>query len=86
MNIYPVHKSLVNFDDEMLKENFCSLILSLNNHQNLVSCFHLDVLKNHNLLVKIEKFHPAGSLRDLIYGTVNKININYLLKFIKNNF
>jgi len=73
MNIYPIHKSLVNFDDELIKENFCNLILSLNKNENIVSCYHFDILKNHNLLIKIEKFHPAGSLRDLIFGRVKKL-------------
>jgi hypothetical protein len=71
MNIYPIHKCLVNFDDELLKENFFNLITSLNKHENVISCYHLDILKNHNLLVKIEKLYPAGSLRDLIFGNVN---------------
>lgn len=70
MNIYPIHKSLVNFDDELLKENLSKLIMSLNDHENIISCLHLDIMKSLNLLVKIEKFHQGGSLRDLIFGSV----------------
>jgi len=77
MNFYPIHKSLIDFNDEYLRE--CFIILSSNlNFRHLSKFYHLDILNNHHLLIKIEKYYENGSLRDLIFNSVN-----YFFNFIK---
>lgn len=77
MTAIPINKALIDFEDVMLKEGFANLIQSFN-HKNILKNLHLDVLKNQNLMVKIQKFYDSGSLRDVLYKTV----IEFLIFFI----
>lgn len=74
MIIFPIHKAQINFDDELTKESYLNLIANLH-HKNINPCYHVDILKNQLLLVKVEKFQEAGSVKDLIYGSVIKYKI-----------
>ncbi len=69
MTAIPINKALINFDDLMLKESFTNLYLSFN-HKNLMKNLHFDILKNQNLLVKIQKFYENGSIKDLLFKSV----------------
>ena len=64
-----MNKAIINFDDLLLKESFLNLFSSFN-HRNLAVNLHFDILKSQNLLVKIQKFHEDGSLKDKIYNVV----------------
>ena len=75
MTAIPINKALINFDDALLKESFMNLFQSFN-HKNLMKNLHLDILKNHNLLIKIQKFYENGSLKDLLFKSVIKNNLN----------
>ena len=91
MTAIPINKALINFEDVMLKEGFVNLIHSFN-HRNILKNLHLDVLKNQNLMVKIQKFYENGSIKDVLYKSVIKlllfniigsINLfNYVFKLI----
>ena len=69
MTAIPINKALIDFEDVMLKEGFVNLIQSFK-QKNILKILHLDVLKNQNLLVKIQKLYDSGSLRDVLYKTV----------------
>ena len=69
MTVVPLNKSLINFDDLLIKESFINLFSSFN-HKNLAVNLHFDILKNHNLLIKIQKFNENGSLKDKINNKV----------------
>ena len=91
MTAIPINKALINFEDVMLKEGLVNLIHSFN-HRNILKNLHLDVLKNQNLMVKIQKFYENGSIKDVLYKSVIKlllfniigsINLfNYVFKLI----
>jgi len=80
MTAIPTNKSLINFDDVLQKEAFISLFQSFN-HKNILRNLHFDILKNHNLLIKIQKLYEFGSLKDIL----NKSTVN-ILKIILNFF
>ncbi len=69
MTAIPINKALIDFEDVMLKEGFVNLIQSFS-HRNILKNTHLDVLKNQNLIVKIQKFYENGSLKDVLYKSV----------------
>lgn len=72
MTAVPINKALINFEDVLLKEGFVNLIQSFR-HRNIMRNSHLDVLKNQNLMVKIQKFYENGSLKDVLFKSVNQI-------------
>jgi len=76
MTAIPINKALINFEDVMLKEGFINLIQSFR-HKNVCKNLHLDVLKNQNLMVKIQKFYENGSLKDVLFKSVILIIINF---------
>lgn len=69
LSAIPINKALINFDDMMIKESFVNLFQSLN-HKNLSINLHFEILKNQNLLIKIQKFYESGSLKDLLFKSV----------------
>lgn len=72
MTVIPINKALINFEDVLLKEGFVNLIQSFS-HRNILKNLHLDVLKNQNLMVKIQKFYENGSLKDVLYKSVKNL-------------
>lgn len=67
----------------MIKESFVNLFQSLN-HKNLSINLHFEILKNQNLLIKIQKFYESGSLKDLLFKSVIFLYF-FLFQFFKSN-
>lgn len=84
MTAIPINKSLINFEDVMLKEGFINLIQSFR-HKNISKNLHFDILKNQNLIVKIQKYYENGSLKDILYKSVIKLFIIFQLNEKKTN-
>ena len=72
MTAIPLTRSVLNFEDDFIRENFIKLIQSFS-HKYILSYLHLDILPSQRLMIKIQQFKEDGSLKDLIYKSVIKL-------------
>lgn len=69
MTINNSNKSFLNFEDDLTRNNVKDIFLSLD-HPNILPYFHMDILPNHHLMVRVQELYEMGSIKDLIYKTV----------------
>jgi serine/threonine protein kinase len=68
MTAIPINKSVINFDDDFIRESFSKILKFLTlNHKNILPYLHFDVLPSQKLMIKILNLNENGSLRDTIY-------------------
>jgi serine/threonine protein kinase len=68
MTAVPSNKSLLNFEDDFIRDSFTKLIQYLTqNHKNFTKNLHFDILPSQKLMIKIHGVKENGSLRDLIF-------------------
>ena len=83
MTANPINKSVLNFEDDFIRESYCKVINQIcNNHRNFLPYLHFDVLPSQKLMIKIQKWNDSGSLKDLLYKS-NAMN-NYSKKYPNN--
>jgi hypothetical protein len=70
MTVVPTNQSVLKFEDDFVKENFLKLLQSFN-HRGILHYLHVDLLNTQKLLIKIQDVKEYGSLRDLLYKSVN---------------
>jgi serine/threonine protein kinase len=70
MTAIPIHKAILNFEDEFMRESFNKVIQSLTqNQKHILPFLHFDIMQSMKLMIKIQKFNEYGSLKDQIWKT-----------------
>ena len=71
LTIFPLNNTIINLEDNNLIDSFIKFLNDIfeKNKKYLVNNFHLDILYNQKLFIKISQIYKFGSLKDLIYST-----------------
>jgi hypothetical protein len=70
MTATPMNRTMLNFEDDFIRENYVKLLNSFS-HKNILEYLHLDILVSQKIMLKIQQFKKNGSLKDYIYKSVN---------------
>lgn len=67
----------MNLDLDIVREGVVNLITTLEEHSNIASFLHSDLIYPQKIFIKIQHYIDTGSIKDLIHSA--KVSLNYLI-------